>query len=78
MFKVLGIHNKFKLIISDPPIVINKEFENSEDCIHITDPNTETDDINEGADDLLGFRPKALSSPESMKLYKPPHDPERY
>jgi len=62
---------------TDPPIVINKEFENSEDCIHITDPHTETNDINEGADDLLGFRPKALSSPESMKSYKPPHDPER-
>jgi len=65
------------------PIVINKEFENSEDCIPgVIDPHLETeenvvDDDQESAENLLGIRPKALSSPDFMASYKPAHDPDR-
>ena len=68
------------MVISDP-IVINKELENSEDCIpSVIDPHLGADenmDDQESAEDLLGIRPKALSSPDFMASYKPAHDPDR-
>merc|ERR1712008_74124 len=64
-----GDSEDFNLYTSDP-IVINKEFESSEDCVQLIDTHSENDDINHGADDLLGIRPKALSSPDFMKPYK--------
>jgi len=75
-----GQFNLNTVSITDP-IVINKELENSEDCIpSVIDPHLGADeniDDQESAEDLLGIRPKALSSPDFMASYKPAHDPDR-
>ena len=73
----------FFYIIPDP-IVINKVFANSEDCIQdVIDPHLETEknveNYQDGAnEDSIGIRIRALSTPDFMASYKPAHDPDRY